>query len=288
MTNFDGTSKSAEGKGQSIEYWKKSSPYMDEIKQKVIAKASPEALRYIDPENYKGPLIVCDASTLDNEEWTKQRINSIGSSEVSSVFGDSPYPGCTNLDLFYKKTGAIRVIEDDEADKEKRARNFLYGHLMEEYLHLITRQMFPGSKLIIDTNIYASPQMPYLTANLDGMMQLSDGSFVHVEYKTTSEFGEDAYANGAIPQHYKRQLIQCQNIMGVYVSYLIVAFSRDNIIIRRYNRDLDEEYDQLIAAKEFWTRNVLPGIAPQPLGPVENVIKTMKNIPVMVTNPCQL
>lgn len=147
---------------------------------------------------------------------------------------------------------------------------------MEEFLHLVTKQKFPGAKLIIDTNTYAAPKMPFLTANLDAMMQLSDGSYIHVEYKTTSEFGEDAYANGAIPRHYKRQLIQCQHIMGVYVSYLIVAFSRDNVIVRKYVRDLDEEYEQVIAAKDFWTRNVLAGIEPQPLGPAANVLDTVK------------
>lgn len=276
MASFDGTSKSSEGKGQSIKYWEITTPFMQDIRRQVLSKASPEAIQYLDPEHYAGPTVVCDASLQTNEEWLRERQNSIGSSEVSNIFGESPYPHCTNLDLFYKKRGVAPLIEDDAEDAERRERNFLYGHLMEEYLHLVTRQMFPGARLIIDTNTYAAPKMPFVTANLDAMMQLSDGSFVHVEYKTAGVFGEEAYANGAIPPHYKRQLIQCQHIMGVYVSYLIVAFSRDNIIVRRYVRDLDEEMEQVIATEEFWTKNVLAGIEPQPLGPVSNVVDTVK------------
>ena len=296
MASFDGTSKSSEGKGQNIAYHIYSSPAMDKLKAEVMAKASPEAIAYLDPLNYQGPKVIVDASTLTDVEWQAMRQNSIGSSAVSQVFGDCPYPDTTNLDLYYSKIGQPRLIPETREDKEKKERMFLYGHLMEEYLHLVTRQMWPKSNLLIDTNIYADPLRPYLTANLDGMMQLSDGSYIHIEYKTTSEFGEDAYANGAIPPHYKRQLIQCQHIMGVWRSRLIVALSRDNIIVRDYVRDLDEEMEQVMGVEEFWTKNVLPHIPPEPLGKPGNIVQTLRNysgtgdisIPEVTLNPCIL
>lgn len=277
MASFDGTSKSSEGKGQNIPYHKYTSPAMEKLKAEVMAKASPEAIAYLDPLNYQGPKVIVDASTLTDVEWQEMRKKSIGSSAVSQVFGDCPYPDTTNLDLYYSKIGQPRLIPETKEDKEKKERMFLYGHLMEEYLHLVTRQMWPKSNLLIDTNIYADPKRPFLTANLDGMMQLSDGSYIHIEYKTTSEFGDDAYANGAIPPHYKRQLIQCQHIMGVWKSRLIVALSRDNIIVRDYVRDLDEEMEQVMEAENFWNNNVLAHIPPAPLGEPKNVVQTIRN-----------
>lgn len=272
MASFDGTSKSVGGKGQSIKYFEPTSPRLDALKQQVISNASPEAIRFIDPLNCKAPTVVVDASTLTDIEWQKIRENSIGSSAVSNVFGDCPYPNCTNLDLYYSKIGQKPMITDDDDDRDLL---FLYGHLMEEFLHLYTRKKFRTSELIIDTNIYSDPLRPYITANLDGMMRRSDGTYVHIEYKTSSEFNEDAFANGAIPPYYKRQLIQCQHILEVWESYLIVAFSRDNIIVRRYVRDLDEEMEQLIGVDDFWNNHVLPQIPPIPVGPSANVLASI-------------
>lgn len=277
MASFDGTSKSAEGKGQNIAYHKFTSPAMGKLKAEVMAKASPEAIAYLDPLNYQGPKVIVDASTLTDAEWQEMRKESIGSSAVSQVFGDCPYPDTTNLDLYYSKIGQPKVVPETKEDKEKKERMFLYGHLMEEYLHLVTRQMWPKATLLIDTNIYADPKRPFLTANLDGMMQLSDGSYIHIEYKTTSEYGEEAYANGAIPPHYKRQLIQCQHIMGVWKSRLIVALSRDNIIVRDYVRDLDEEMEQVMEAENFWKNTVLAHIPPEPIGNPAHVVQTIRN-----------
>ena len=293
MASFDGTSKSSEGRGQNIAYHTFTSPEMEKLKAEVMAKASPEAIAYLDPLNYQGPKVLVDASTLTGDEWQAMRQNSIGSSAAGQVFGDCPYPNCTSLDLYYNKIGQPRMIEDSDADKEARERYFLYGHLMEEYLHLVTRQKWPNSKLLIDTNIYADPLRPYLTANLDGMMQLSDGSYIHVEYKTTSEFGEEAYANDTIPPHYKRQLIQCQHIMGVWKSRLICALSRDKIIVRDYVRDLDEEMYQIKAEEDFWVNHVLAHIPPVPMGPPDHIVQTVRNysglgntaIPSMELNP---
>lgn len=274
---FDGTNKADAGHGQNIAYHTISSPAMEKIKAEVMAKASPEAIAYLDPLNYPGPQVIVDASTLSSDEWQSMRSQSIGSSAASHVFGESPYPNTTNLDLYYEKIGVPRIVDDTKEDKEARERYFLYGHLMEEYLDLVARQKWPRSKIIVDTNIYADPKHPFLTANLDRMMQLSDGSWIHVEFKTTSEYGEEAYANNAIPQHYKRQLIQCQHIMGVWKSRLMCALSRDRIIVRDYVRDLDEEMHQIKGEKDFWYNNVLAHIPPEPLGKPGNVIETLNH-----------
>ncbi len=276
MASFDGTNKASTGKGQNIAYHAATSPTMEKIKQEAMAKASPEAIAYLDPLHYKGAKVVVDASTLTDVQWQAMRQRSIGSSAIGQVFGDSPYDGCTNIDLYNQKIGMVPIIQEARDEKDRKEALFLYGHLMEEFLHLKTQQKFKRAKLFVDTNIYADPKRPYLTANLDRMMQLSDGSYVHVEFKTTSQFGKDAYEGGAIPPHYKRQLIQCQHIMGVWRSILVVAFSRDDIGFYTYDRDLDEEYEQILGAEDFWLNHVLPQIPPEPIGSPDNLIKAIR------------
>lgn len=291
---FDGSNKGDVGCGQNIAYHLATSPDYENLKSKIMAKASPEAIAYLDPLNYQGPKVIVDASMLTPEEWQAMRKNSIGSSAASHVFGDSPYPGCTNLDLYNEKVGVPPTVVESEEDRVRKELLFDYGHRMEGYLQKYTQLHWPRGQLIIDTNVYADPQRPFLTANLDGMLRLSTGEYVHIEYKTTSEFGDDAYKNGAIPPHYKRQLIQCQHIMGVWKSYLIVALSRDKILVRSYERDLDEEMEQIIEEEDFWVNHVLARIPPEPKGPVDNIVTCIKkyeqnNGPVVNLDPmlCQ-
>lgn len=274
MKSFDGSKKSIVGKGQNIAYWECNTPFIEEVKQKAIFFACQQALEYIDPLNYKCPEIIQDASEMSAEEWQEIRKKSIGSSEVAKIFGDSPYS--TNLDLYYEKTGCEIVLEDSIVEKERKERLFLYGHLMEDYLHLITEQLFPNAKVVIDTNIYASPKQKYMTVNLDRMMQLEDGSWVHVEYKTASEFSESDWIDNQIPQHYKRQLIQCQHIMGVWVSYIIVLFSRDKYLVRKYERDLTAEYEQIQEVSKFWNNHIVKQIPPDPKGDATKLLHCHK------------
>ena len=272
--SFDGTNKSSEGKGQNIAYWLPTSPRLEEIKARVMANASPEAIAYLDPLNYNGPKVIRDATTMTEDEWQAARKNSIGSSAIAQVFGESPYPGCTNIDLYNSKVGIQPVVPESQEEKDRKELIFLFGHIMEEYLREWVRKKWPDCELVIDTNIYASQKADFLTTNLDGMLKLPDGTWEHIEFKTTHEFNED-YDNDSIPIQYKRQLIQCQHIMGVWRSRLIAGFTRDKVIVRTYERDLDEEYEQVLGGIDFWNNHVLPQIPPEPLGPTENIIESI-------------
>ena len=70
--------------------------------------------------------------------------------------------------------------------------------------------------------------------------------------------------------------------MGIWESYIIVGtcredFLNDNVIVVKYIRDLDEEYEQVIEAEDFWENHVLPQIPPyELLGPTDEIIKSLK------------
>lgn len=291
MGSFDGSSKGFAGIGQNINYHEAiETPHMKHVIEQAMRNASPEAIAFLDPLHPKKPDRI-DASGLTEEEWKRRRVRSIGSSAASHVFGECPYPGTTNLDLYYEKTGQVPPptkleaelaelcdkygIDPSMPDSKKRQWHFDFGHIAEDIMHRYCEYLWPGHELIVDTNIYSSPARPFLTANLDRMMKLRDGSYIHVEFKTASAENKDGwrkpvldpntgeyFEEWAIPQHYKRQLIQCQHIMGVWESVLVVMFDRDNIIPITYYRDLDEEMYQVKVCEDFWMNHVLTRVPP--------------------------
>lgn len=273
---FDGSNKVDVGCAQDIDYAAATSAAFEIVKNRQMSLATPEALAWYQSFQNDKPLKVVDAASLSEEEWQKMRKDSIGSSAAGQVFGLCPYKDCTNLDLYYDKTNQSPAIQYSEQEEKQRQRMFKFGHLMEDYLRFVLEQDNPGCRVIVDTWVYADPNNPFLTANLDGMMQRTDGTWVHVEYKTTNEFGDEAYENDAIPLHYRAQLIQCQHILNVWESILIVAPTRDKIIKRTYFRDLDLEMEQIMGEVDFWEKNVIPQIPPAPLGPSENVLRTLR------------
>ena len=274
--SFDGTTKSSEGKAQDFPYWDDASPETERVKQRVLAQASPEAIQFWNATR-KAPDKI-DASTLTPDEWQARRKDSIGSSAASHVTGDCPFENCTPLDLYNEKVGNKPLFTLSPEDERSKQDLFDFGHVMETYLHGWVRRRWPNSKLYIDTNIYSAKDRPYLTANLDGMLQLPDGSWVHIEFKTATKEAQKKYDNGNIPMYYKRQLIQCQHILNVWVSYIVVFFDRDNVISRRYERDLDVEMEQVQMMDDFWNGHVLARIPPDVnIGPAANVIKAIRN-----------
>lgn len=277
VMSFDGTSKVDEGGPQDIPYWEDAAPQTLEVKKRVLQKASPEAVAFWQESCKKLPGKL-DASTLTPEQWKARRKDSIGSSAASHVTGDCPFEGCTPYDLYNEKVGQLPLFPPSSEDARKREDLFDYGHVMETYLRNWVRRHWPNSKLLVDTNIYSDGTYPFLTANLDGMLQLPDGSWVHIEFKTANREARHSYDNDNIPLYYRRQLIQCQHILNVWSSRIIVMFDRDDIVVRTYERDLDAEMEQIEMEREFWEDHVLTKIPPDLCsGPADNVLKAIRN-----------
>ena len=61
--------------------------------------------------NYEPEILVPDITVLTEEEWLNWRKKGIGGSDVAAVLGISPWK--TRRDLFYEKTGAEPMEEDE-------------------------------------------------------------------------------------------------------------------------------------------------------------------------------
>ena len=305
--SFDGTNKASVTSSNRVNYAKANAKIKSrkELRAKILASADPESVASLAIDKYIVD-IEGNAAQLTAEEWHNRRygnralgtLGTIGASSSSHVMGCCPYnSGCTNVDLYHEILGDTPAYE--EPVDPGRQHIFDVGHAAEAWLQKKMQELYPGCNVYIDTRIYRDPKRPWMTANLDFMMQLSDGAWVHGEFKTTNPFSAyDAYANNGIPPQYKTQLIQCQHLLNVDESRLICAvmkptiekvpseqlfdprfdFSKfvDSIITRTYIRDLDDEANQMHAMDDFWFNHVLPEIEPQIVGTAKQVNAAIK------------
>lgn len=211
MASYDGTNKSSAGCAQHLPYWEINTPYTRELYNEAMAEASPEAVKFCNPDGYNGPEIEVDASTLTEDQWQARRADHLGGSDISAIFGANKFK--TNLDLFYAKTGKQPIVPEEETSQSRL--NKLWGHISEEYVDAWLSERYPYNDIITDTNIYSMPGKPYITANIDRMMRKPDGSYCLVEIKTTSSFNKAEWENGNIPIPYIYQVRTYMAILGV-------------------------------------------------------------------------
>lgn len=271
MANYDGTNKSSAGCAQHLPYWEIKTEHTKNLYNEAMAMATPEAVAFCDPDNYQGPDIEVDASTLTEEQWQARRADHLGGSDISAIFGENHFK--TNLDLYYAKTGKVPAVPEEESSASRL--NKLWGHISEEYVDAWLSEKYPYNDIITDTNIYAMPGRPYITANIDRMMRKPDGSYCLVEIKTTSPFNKAAWENGNIPIPYIYQVRTYMAILGVWECVVVCMFDRDTLIANTIKRDLDEEMRIIQGCEDFWMGNVLPHFPPVPLGEPEAALDTI-------------
>ena len=305
MASFDGTNKGSGISVTNVDYAaeNKKVASRQDLRDNIIMIANPESVKALDINNYKIG-VEGDAADMTKEQWHNRRygnralkrLGTIGASASSHVMGCCPYnSSCTNFDLYHEVLGDTPAVPDEE--DSKRQHIFDVGHGAEEWLQKKMQEMYPYSKVIVDTRIYNDPKRPWMTANLDFMMQLSDGGWIHGEFKTTNVFANPREAYGPdnaprIPPQYQTQLIQCQHLLNVDESRLVCAVMKPSIekvpsevllnpsaypkfnfedfvvdvIVRPYFRDLDIEKKQMDAMDDFWYGHVLPEIEPTIVG----------------------
>ena len=69
---------------------------------------------------------------LKHEYWLRNRIGSIGGSEVAGILGLTPYPNCTPLAIYNRKRAELADPEQSiAAEKERMNDAMMWGHYIE-------------------------------------------------------------------------------------------------------------------------------------------------------------
>lgn len=175
--------------------------------------------------------------------WHEYRLNGIGASEASSIFGYNPYQ--SGLELFHKKIGLSPVFE--------RNLKAIYGNATEELSSNLYRCWNGNFNGMIDNynskrymcDIYKFPQYQYvanpeicksLFVSPDRLRIENKVPVATLEIKQTSFYAKKLYSDGVNPSHIiqnKLQTIMCELPYGE----VFTLVERDDAYVRRYERD---------------------------------------------------
>lgn len=146
------------------------------------------------------PLVLVETADLSEEDWLDYRRRGIGGSDVSAIFGTSPFR--TARDLYYDKLN-IASVEDDEGNWVAMEM----GHLLEPLVAKIFERK-TGYRVYQIKKMFQHPQYPWMLADVDYFVELSDGTTAILEIKTTNYNARDNWwMNGkeTVPVYYESQ-----------------------------------------------------------------------------------
>jgi len=179
-------------------------------------------------------------------EQIKNRINSIGGSEVASVLGMSPFS--TALEIWAVKT---QQIEPEDISHKWPVR---LGHKFED----IVADLFceeTGLKVRRVNETLVHPRYPFLTASIDRKIV---GSNEALECKSTAAWNAKNWIGDAIPDAY---ILQCQHYMGI-AGYdrmkLACLIGNQAFQVKTIERDQKLIDDMTAKLVHFWTEFVVP------------------------------
>lgn len=183
---------------------------------------------------------------LSPEQLVARR-EGIGSSDVATILGLSPYQGNTPLALWLEKTGQAVEVERDEGALE-------LGHLLEPVLvGLFERQ----SKLTVLTKgegveSVSHPDHPWRRANLDGRIA-DKRAAVEVKVVGIGMVRDwDVNADDGIPHYVRCQVVWQMHVADLDMVYVVALIGGTTFRVFEIARDLEIERPIVAACEAFW------------------------------------
>ena len=206
------------------------------------------------------PEVVVDTTALSREEWLDWRKKGIGGSDVAGILGVSPFT--TARDIYYDKLNIAPL-----ADNEDNWVAMEVGNRLEDLVAKVFKKKM-GCQLLSLKKIMRHPEYPFMFANLDYLVQFSDGSGAILECKTTNYNARGRWFDGdteIIPFHYELQARHYMTVMDIDRVYFgcLYGNNENEYIIRCLDRDMEIEAELIAIEEDFWTNNVLAKVPPE-------------------------
>lgn len=209
----------------------------------------------------------------------------LGGSDIAAVMGLGAY-GRTALSVYFSKIGEA----PDELDPDKRKflerRKRWEGPIVE-----MLREDFDAEIVAINQR-YIDPAHDFLAAEIDfEWRDPADGSIQNGEIKTVSPFafgeaqGWGEAGTDEVPIHYAAQVMHGLGVTGRRTCIVAAMVGIDNMVFYRVERDEETVQNMRARAVEFWTRNVLAKIPPEPqdMADMMRLYSRVNGKPVIVT-----
>jgi len=219
--------------------------------------------------------VIVDTRFVTNDEWKMMRHVGIGGSDAAVVLGVSPYK--TARRLYYEKIAQPELIKPDETKKQLI---FDRGHYVEPAVIKAFCDA-SGATVIPEYRMFRSREYPMLTANIDAIVKLADGSLAVFEAKTTVPGNWQAWAYDAVPLQYVPQPRQYAGVLNdprIKKAYIGVLFTHDleaggfyggsdyreeDAKFREISIDPAEIKEQFEAESEWWNDHILGAEIPE-------------------------
>lgn len=185
--------------------------------------------------------IVADTSKMSRDEWLEIRKKSIGGSEIAAVIGMNRWK--TPFAVWAEKTGRVD-------SSVQQSESMYWGTVMEAIL----REEFSkrtGYAVKEAHYIFASIDNPFLTANIDGYVDLGNGEYAVLEIKTAGNYAESDWNDGC-PIEYYLQVQHYLYITGMKKAFIAVLIGGNNFKYLGIESDEDTIQTIICCAKQFW------------------------------------
>ena len=205
------------------------------------------------------PLVLVETADLSEEEWLDYRRRGIGGSDVSAIFGTSPFR--TARDLYYDKLN-IASVEDDEGNWVAMEM----GHLLEPLVAKIFERK-TGYPVYQIKKMFQHPQYPWMLADVDYFVELPDGTTAILEIKTTNYNARDNWwMNGkeTVPVYYESQGRHYMAVTDLDRCFFCCLYgnNEEEVIIREVKRDFEYEAEMVFLEQYFWENHVQRHVPP--------------------------
>lgn len=196
---------------------------------------------------------------MSREDWLKERQRGIGSSDVASILGLSPWR--TALDVFNEKTDPQPSVVISSPKMEM-------GLAMEPVISKVYSER-TGAKIWRDNFIRIHPEFQFMIADIDRWIRELGNNIVGVmEIKNSTHLALSKW-DGQIPPYYFAQVQHQLLVTGK--PWAKIVFMLDGWDIKDFHIEANREYHEFLIEEErdFWTNHILKKIPPEPQTPEE-------------------
>ncbi len=195
--------------------------------------------------------IIGNKRNMTREEWLNLRKQSIGGSDVAAAIGASRWS--TPFKIWAEKTGRLeRTASNAEA--------MYWGCVMEPILRteFAKRTGFVVKEV---NSIFASIQHEFLTANIDGYVELPTGEHAVLELKTAGLYSESDWADG-LPIEYYLQTQHYLLVTGLQKAFVAVLIGGNQFKYLEVERDEEVISTIVTLSVEFWNKHMVTDVPP--------------------------
>lgn len=216
--------------------------------------------------------VIVSTEGLSHQDWLGYRRGGIGGSDAAAIMGASPF--ATARDLYYDKKNLKPVNPYGEEENWVAKK---VGHLLEELVAEIFSKK-TGLEVYPIHKMFQHPHYPFMIADVDYFIAFPDGRTGILECKTTNYNCQDKWADDSIPPNYEYQTRHYMAVMDIDVAYIACLYgnNENEFIIRKIERNMDEENEMIREEQFFWDEYVIKGALPPYTEKPDLVLKSLQ------------